>query len=61
MSHGYYYASGLFLTTFCGAFLSSQFDYWVSECANTADVIFLSGQSSALLYYLSVCIEFDHT
>ena len=30
MSHGYYYAGGLFLTTFCSAFINSQFNYWVS-------------------------------
>ena len=40
MSHGYYYASGLFLTTFCVAFVNSQFNYWVSQCANLAEVIF---------------------
>ncbi|XP_078352062.1 ATP-binding cassette sub-family C member 10-like isoform X2 [Oculina patagonica] len=31
MSHGYYYASGLFLTSFCVAFVNSQFNYWVNK------------------------------
>lgn len=31
MSHGYLYACGLFLTTFCSAFINSQFNYWVRK------------------------------
>ncbi|XP_067031621.1 ATP-binding cassette sub-family C member 10-like isoform X2 [Acropora muricata] len=31
MSHGYYYAGGLFLTTCCSAFINSQFNYWVNK------------------------------
>ena len=62
MSHGYYYASGLFLTTFCVAFVNSQFNYWVSECANHAALTLLFCQQNVkmLSYYLPVCIEFDY-
>lgn len=31
MFHGYLYACGLFLTTFCSAFINSQFNYWVNK------------------------------
>ncbi|KAJ7321461.1 Multidrug resistance-associated protein 7 [Desmophyllum pertusum] len=31
MSHGYYYALGLFLAAFCVAFVNSQFNYWVNK------------------------------
>lgn len=31
MYHGYLYACGLFLTTFCSAFINSQFNYWVRK------------------------------
>ena len=59
MYHGYLYACGLFLTTFCSAFVNSQFNYWVRKIFFNFSQAIFSNEITLIRNILSLYIFFQ--
>ena len=59
MYHGYLYACGLFLTTFCSVFINSQFNYWVRKIFFNFSQAIFSNEITLIHNILSLYIFFQ--